>query len=166
MSVMAAYNSWEGTPCSCNERLLTEILRDEWGFEGFVVSDYGGVRGLVDAHRLFEDECRAQAESLKAGLDISFPHDSYNLLMSAYEKGYISEEDIDRALLRVLNAKFKIGLMDNPLVNEDEACRTVRCDAHKNLALEAARKSIVLLKNENNIFNNNISSIKYFYFII
>ncbi|MEE1011779.1 MAG: glycoside hydrolase family 3 C-terminal domain-containing protein [Acutalibacteraceae bacterium] len=69
--------------------------------------------------------------------------------MNAYEKGYISEEDIDRALLRVLNAKFKIGLMDNPLVNKDEACRTVRCDAHKKLALEAARKSIVLLKNEN-----------------
>lgn len=159
LSVMAAYNSWDGIPCTCNKYLLTDILRGEWDFEGFVVSDYGGVKGIAEAHKLFEDECRAQAESLKAGLDISFPHDSYNLLMSAYEKGYISEEDIDRALLRVLNAKFKIGLMDNPLVDEDEACKTVRCDEHKKLALEAARKSIVLLKNEN-ILPLNKSRIK------
>ena len=159
LSVMAAYNSWDGIPCTCNKYLLTDILRGEWDFEGFVVSDYGGVKGIYEAHKLFEDECRAQAESLKAGLDISFPHDSYNLLMSACEKGYISEEDIDRALLRVLNAKFKIGLMDNPLVNEDEACKTVRCDEHKKLALEAARKSIVLLKNEN-ILPLNKSRIK------
>lgn len=159
LSVMAAYNSWDGIPCTCNKFLLTDILRGEWNFEGFVVSDYGGVKGIAEAHRLFEDECKAQAESLKAGLDINFPKDSYDLLMNAYEKGYISEEDIDRALLRVLNAKFKIGLMDNPLVNEDEACRTVRCDAHKKLALEAARKSIVLLKNEN-ILPLNKSKIK------
>lgn len=149
LSLMAAYNSWDGIPCTCNKFLLTDILRNEWGFEGFVVSDYGAVDGIANAHKLFEDECKAQAESLKAGLDINLPQDSSELLMEAYKKGYISEKDIDRALLRVLNAKFSIGLMDKPFTNKDEAKSLVRCEEHKKLALEAARKSIVLLKNNN-----------------
>ena len=148
MSVMAAYNSWDGVPCSCNERLLTDILRKEWGFEGFVVSDYGGVGGVCRSHRLVEDNVKAQALCLKAGLDINLPQSSFNDLKKAYESGLITENDIDTAVLRVLTAKIKIGLLDNPFVDVEEADRLVRCDAHKKLALESARRSVVLLKNE------------------
>ncbi len=148
MSVMAAYNSWEGTPCSANHRLLTEILRDEWGFEGFVVSDYWGVEGLYESHKLVDDYWKAEARCLKAGLDVNLPHTCYQKLVKAYEEGYITEADVDRAVLRVLTAKFAIGLMDAPFADPAAADALVRCDEHKRLALEAARRSIVLLKND------------------
>ena len=148
LSVMAAYNSWEGIPCSANDRLLTEILRDEWGFEGFVVSDYWGVEGVHEAHKLVDSYHKAEAVCLKAGLDVNLPHSCYEKLRKAYDEGLITEADIDRAVLRVLTAKFAIGLMDQPFVDPVAADALVRCDAHKQLALESARRSIVLLKND------------------
>ena len=149
MSVMAAYNAWEGVPCSCNERLLTEILRDEWRFDGFVVSDYWGVEGVYEAHKQVDDFWKAEARCLKAGLDVNLPHSCYEKLVKALEEGEITEADVDRAVLRVLTAKFAIGLMDHPFADGKAADALVRCDAHKHLALEAARRSIVLLKNDN-----------------
>ena len=148
LSVMAAYNSWEGIPCSANHRLLTEILREEWGFEGFVVSDYWGVEGVHEAHKLVDSYHKAEAVCLKAGLDVNLPHSCYEKLCKAYDKGLITEADIDRAVLRVLTAKFAIGLMDQPFADPAAADALVRCDAHKQLALESARRSIVLLKND------------------
>ena len=148
LSVMAAYNSWEGVPCSANDRLLTEILRDEWGFEGFVVSDYWGVEGVYEAHKLVDSYHKAEAVCLKAGLDVNLPHSCYEKLRKAYDEGLITEEDLDRAVLRVLTAKFAIGLMDQPFADPAAADALVRCDAHKQLALESARRSIVLLKND------------------
>ena len=148
LSVMAAYNSWEGVPCSANDRLLTEILREEWGFEGFVVSDYWGVEGVHEAHKLVDSYHKAEAVCLKAGLDVNLPHSCYEKLRKAYDEGLITEEDVDRAVLRVLTAKFTIGLMDQPFADPAAANALVRCDAHKQLALESARRSIVLLKND------------------
>ncbi len=148
LSVMAAYNSWEGVPCSANDRLLTEILREEWGFEGFVVSDYWGAEGVHEAHKLVDSYHKAEAVCLKAGLDVNLPHSCYEKLCKAYDEGLITEEDLDRAVLRVLTAKFAIGLMDQPFVDPAAADALVRCDAHKQLALESARRSIVLLKND------------------
>ena len=148
LSVMAAYNSWEGIPCSANHRLLTEILREEWGFEGFVVSDYWGVEGVHEAHKLVDSYHKAEAVCLKAGLDVNLPHSCYEKLRKAYDEGLITEADIDRAVLRVLTAKFAIGLMDQPFADPAAADALVRCDAHKQLALESARRSIVLLKND------------------
>lgn len=148
LSVMAAYNSWEGIPCSANDRLLTEILRDEWGFEGFTVSDYWGVEGLYEAHKLVDSYHKAEAVCLKAGLDVNLPHTCYTKLVKALEEGDITEADLDRSVLRVLTAKFAIGLMDQPFVDPAAANAIVRCDEHKALALESARRSIVLLKNE------------------
>ncbi len=148
MSVMAAYNSWEGVPCSANERLLTEILRDEWGFGGFVVSDYGGVEGVCGAHKLVDTDWKAQALCLKAGLDVNLPQSSFKNLKTAYDEGWITDEDIDRAVLRVLTAKFSVGLFDRPFADPETAGRLVRCAEHKQVALEAARESMVLLKNE------------------
>ena len=148
LSVMAAYNSWEGVPCSANDRLLTEILREEWGFEGFVVSDYWGAEGVHEAHKLVDSYHKAEAVCLKAGLDVNLPHSCYEKLCKAYDEGLITEADIDRAVLRVLTAKFAIGLMDQPFADPAAADALVRCDSHKQLALESARRSIVLLKND------------------
>lgn len=156
LSIMAAYNSWDGVPCTCNKKLLNDILRDEWGFDGFVVSDYNSVEGVWERHMLYDTEWKAQAESLKAGMDVDLPQNSYDDLMTALDEGWITEDDIDRALLRVLKAKFTIGLMDNPFADRDEAEKLVRCESHKKLALEAARRSMVLLKNEGVLpFNKN-----------
>lgn len=151
MSLMAAYNSWDGVPCTCNKYLLTDILRDEWGFDGFVVSDYSGVENIKNAHRLYDTSAMVLAESLKAGLDISLPRSSYDDFITALNEGFIDEADIDRAVLRVLTAKFSIGLFNKPYGNPEKAQELVRCDEHKKLALEAARKTIVLLKNDNTL---------------
>ena len=148
LSVMASYNSWDGVPCSANSKMLTEILRDEWGFSGFVVSDYWGVEGVCDAHKTVDEHWKAQALCLKAGLDVNLPHSSFENTMTAYKERWISEEEIDRAVLRVLTAKFEIGLMDKPFADGAAADALVRCEAHKALALKAARQSIVLLKND------------------
>ena len=147
-SVMAAYNAWEGVPCSANERLLTEILRDEWGFDGFVVSDYCGVQGVHTAHRLVDSDAKAAAMSLKAGLDVILPFNSFDTVREALDKGYLTEEELDRNVLRILKAKLRLGLFEAPTRDPAAADSLVRCAAHKELALEAARETIVLLKNE------------------
>jgi beta-glucosidase len=146
-SIMTAYNAWDGIPCSSNRRLLTDILRNEWGFDGFAVSDYGGVEGVHAVHNLTDSEWRAEAECIKSGLEINLPQSSYEKIKRAYDEGTITDEDIDRAVLRVLKVKYDIGLMDDPFVDPDAADKVVRCDEHKSLALECARSSIVLLRN-------------------
>lgn len=147
-SVMAAYNGWEGVPCSSNRRLLTEILRDEWGFEGFVVSDYSGVDGIESAHLCAGSPAEAAAMALKAGLDVILPYDRFDAVKEALDKGYLTEEELDKNVLRILTAKFSLGLFDEPYKNPATADELVRCEAHRALALEAARESVVLLKNE------------------
>jgi beta-glucosidase len=146
-SVMAAYNAWEGVPCSGNYRLLTEILREEWGFEGFVVSDYSGVDGMATGHRYCADYPEAAAAALKAGLDVILPYRSYDQVKEAMDRGLMTEEELDKNVLRILTAKFRLGLFDDPYADPDAATALVRCEAHKTLALRAARESIVLLKN-------------------
>jgi beta-glucosidase len=147
-SVMAAYNGWEGVPCGANKRLLTSILRDEWGFDGFVVSDYWEIEGLEESHRLADSRAEAVAMSLKAGLDVILPFNRFEEAKEALEKGFITEEELDKNVMRVLTAKFRLGLFDNPYVNPDEADAVVRSGEHRKLALEAARESIILLKNQ------------------
>lgn len=147
-SIMPAYNSWEGVPCSCNKKLLEDILRNEWGFEGFAVSDYGGVDGICWAHYMVENNSEASARSLNAGLEVNLPFDSFELIKKAYDNGLLSNETIDKAVLRVLTEKYRIGLFDEPYVDVESANEKVRTEAHKDLALRCARESIVLLKNE------------------
>ncbi|MBQ7688582.1 MAG: glycoside hydrolase family 3 C-terminal domain-containing protein [Clostridia bacterium] len=148
-SVMAAYNAWEGVPCSSNRRLLTQILREEWGFDGFAVSDYSGVDGIAETHRCASSAAEAAAMALKAGLDVILPFDRFQTVKEALEKGYLTEEELDKNVLRVLTAKFRLGLFDDPYRDPAAADRLVRCDEHRALALTAARETIVLLKNEN-----------------
>lgn len=146
-SVMAAYNSLDGVPCHNNSVLLNDILRGEWGFKGFVVSDYSGVNGVYKAHKLAESYQDAQAQCFEAGLDVDLPR-GYPDLVSLVRNGRISEKQIDKSLSRVLICKFDLGLFDQPFVDAAKADEIVRCPEHKQLALEAARKVMTLLKNK------------------
>jgi len=152
LSIMAAYNSLDGVPCSCNRWLLTDVLRREWGFEGFVVSDAWAVPGLIAKHRVAARSEEAVALCLKAGLEVELPTVFWDKpLEDALKAGLIAEEDIDEAVRRVLKAMFAVGLFDEPYVNPEEAAKTVGCEEHVQLAYEAARKAIVLLKNEGGV---------------
>ena len=147
--VMAAYNSlFNGLPAHANPWLLTKVLRGEWDFDGIVVSDYGGVDGLAGAHGLARDCAEAVAMCLKAGLDVTLAGLEYRVIREAWDRGLLTEEVIDRAVLRLLTLKYDLGLFDQPLVDPEEADRIVRCDAHQAIALKAARASLVLLEND------------------
>jgi beta-glucosidase len=153
LSIMAAYNSLDGTPCSANYWLLTDILRGEWGFQGFVVSDYGSVAGIYELHKTAATYQETAIQALQAGLEMELPNVWYysEPLRQAVRSGLISEKIIDEAVRRILSVKFKIGLFENPYVDVQQAEKTNDCSEHRQLALRAAQKAIVLLKNENQI---------------
>jgi len=158
-SVMAAYNSIDGVPCTSNSFLLNDILRKEWGFKGFVVSDYGGVEGVFSAHGVAASYAEAQAQSLQAGLDVELPR-GYGDLLSLVKKGRLTEKDIDQSVRRVLRVKFQLGLFDHPFASANDADSIVRCEAHRKSALNAAEKTMTLLKNTNNTLPLNENTIK------
>lgn len=150
-SIMAAYNAINGTPCTCNHWLLTELLRDEWGFDGYVVSDCGGVGNILYSHKFVDTPEDAAAVALKAGLDLECGDNIYiEPLQRAYESGLVSIEDIDRAVRRILTARMRLGMFDNPEHNPYSQIpeSVIGCRKHQDLALKAARESIVLLKND------------------
>jgi len=149
-SVMAAYNSIDGIPCSSNRWLLTDILKKEWGFNGFVVSDYGSVAGIWNMHSAAATQKEAAAQALEAGLDMELPNVFIygDPLIQALKEGLVTEAVLDRAVSRILAAKFRLGLFDTPFVDPAEAAKSNDSAEHRALALEAARQSIVLLKNE------------------
>jgi beta-glucosidase len=152
-SVMAAYNSLNGIPCSADPWLLTDVLKNEWGFQGFVVSDYGSVNGVWSKHATAATKKEAAVQALEAGLDMELPGvDVYGKpLLEALQEGLVSEAVLDRAVARILSAKFRLGLFDKPYVDPAEAARVNDSPEHRALALEAARQSIVLLKNDNGL---------------
>ena len=164
-SVMASYNAINGMPSTCNHWLLTDFLRGEWGFNGYVVSDCGGVGLIRDGQKYCSNYEEAATLAIKAGLDLECGDEVYmEPLQNAYNKGMVNDEDINRAARRVLTARMKLGLFDthinNPYTKLDPL--VVGCQKHQDIALEAARKSIVLLKNENSFLpldENKIRSI-------
>ncbi len=150
--VMSAFNDVEGIPASGNRWLLTEILRDTWGFDGFVVSDYTSVNEMVD-HGLGDLQA-VSALALKAGLDMDMVGEGFlTTLGKSLEEGKVSMADIDKACRRVLEAKYKLGLFDDPYRYIDEKRAEVEILSAENRAVarDAAARSSVLLKNENNI---------------
>ncbi len=151
-SVMAAYNSLEGVPCSANRWLLTDILRKEWDFTGFVVSDYGSVGGMMSLHHTAANTKEAAEQALEAGLEVELPgiYCFGQPLLQAVKEGAIAHATIDTAVARILRAKFRLGLFENPYVDPAEAAKNNDTPEHRALALHAAREAIVLLKNENN----------------
>ncbi len=152
MSVMASYNEIDGIPSHCNKWLLDDVLRKEWGFKGYVVADYFAVKQLISRHRVAKDSLEAAAKAVTAGVDIELPDmECYPKLVELVKAGKIKESLIDKAVARLLKYKFLLGLFEHPYVDPDYAEKFVGSEQHALLAKEAALKSIILLKNKNNI---------------
>ena len=149
-SIMASYNAINGIPSCCNPWLLTKVLRNDWGFDGYVVSDCGGVYNIVDEHHFVSRLETAATLSIKAGLDLECGNGVYDFpLKQAYRMGMVSDEDLDMAAGRVLTARMKLGLFDSSDRNPYKSISpdVIGCGKHQDLALQMARESMVLLKN-------------------
>jgi beta-glucosidase len=149
-SVMNAYNELDGVPCAASDELLTGLLRETWGFDGCVVSDYFAVRQLERYHRLVTDGAEAAAAALTAGIDVELPTtDCFGTpLREALERGLLAEGDVDVAVRRVLATKFSLGLFERPYVDVEAAAGAADTVQQRALAQVVAAKSLVLLKNE------------------
>jgi beta-glucosidase len=152
-SVMNAYNELDGVPCGASKELLTHILREEWGFDGLVVSDYFTVNQLMVYHQVATSKSEAAALALDAGIDVELPStDCYaGPLREAIETGMLDIAVLDRAVRRVLRFKFQLGLFENPYVAVEKTSTVFDTPEQRQLAYELAQKSIVLLKNEGNL---------------
>lgn len=152
-SVMTAYNMLDGTPCTANHWLLIDKLRNEWGFDGFTIADADAVGIIHKLHHTVNNFSEAGADAINGGLDVIFQttYDEHRPFLQACLDGLVTEEALDRAVGQVLKAKFRLGLFEHPYINENDAERWNACAEHRELALEVARKSIVLLKNENQV---------------
>lgn len=153
MGVMSSYNDWNGEPVSGSYFFLTQILRQEWGFDGYVVSDSEAVEFLHSKHRVAKDWVEAAAQVANAGLNIRTqftpPEDFVLPLREAVAQGKVSPEVLDQRVREILKVKFRLGLFDNPYLGDGEkAEKVVHSPEHQAVALEAARQSMVLLKNE------------------
>ncbi len=151
-SVMTAYNSFDGAPCSASNRLNNDVLKKELGFRGFIISDAGAVGGANVLHFTATDYADAGARAISSGLDVIFQtsYDHHALFMPAFLDGRIDRAVIDSAVARVLRAKFQLGLFEHPYVEADEFA-PVGIPEHHALACRAARESIVLLKNTGDV---------------
>jgi beta-glucosidase len=167
-AIMSAYPAINGIPCTANKWLLTDILRNEWGFNGYVVSDCGAVGNVYSPHSYVPTREDAAAMSLKAGLDLEcagYCNDCYmyrDFLPKAYNLGKVTESEINTSAFRVLRARFKLGMFDDPSLNPYTRIspEVIGNKEHQQLALETARQSIVLLKNSNNMLPLNRNKIK------
>lgn len=149
-SVMAAYNRVNGVPASANPLLLQAILRDTWGFQGYVVSDCGAVDDIVSHHHFTDTAAEAAAQALLAGTDLNCGWTYSSELQNSLDQGLLAESDVDRALARVLRARFLLGEFDDAEQVPYRAIgeEVIESPEHAALALEAARAAIVLLKND------------------
>jgi len=151
-SIMNSYSSVDGLPCGGSPAILTDLLRDELGFDGLVVADYGTVALLETHHRTAEDKTAAAAQALAAGLDVELPAlDCFRELPDALERGLVSMPAIDQAVRRVLRSKFQLGLFERPYVDADAAPGAYQTDGQRALAREAATASIVVLTNPSGV---------------
>jgi beta-glucosidase len=146
-SVMASYNEIDGIPSHVNRWLLADLLRGEWGFQGIVCSDGGGIGDLVTRHHVAADLPDAVRQAIAAGIDVELDS-TFGSVAADVRAGRIGIARVDEAVARVLGAKLALGLFDDPYVDPERAERVTDSPEHRALALEAARKAIVLLKNE------------------
>lgn len=149
LSVMTSYNSLDGIPSTCNDYLLTDVLHNMWNFRGFVVSDLYSINGMWHTHHVANTLDEAGIMALKAGVDADLGALAYENLEEGLNNGSISIDDIDRACRRILRMKFEMGLFENPYVDPKKSKKGVRTEEHKQTALDVARQSVTLLKNEN-----------------
>lgn len=149
MSVMPSYNEIDGIPSHANRWMLHDVLRGEWKFDGTIVSDWSAIQDLITRHHLAEDKAEAARLALAATVDIELPDiETYQTLVEQVKTGRVPVAQIDDAVRRLLTAKFLLGLFENPFVDPDAAARISGASTHRSLALEAARQSIILLKND------------------
>jgi beta-glucosidase len=158
-SVMASYNEINGIPSHINHWLLQDVLRREWGFQGIVTSDGGGIDDLVRLHHVATTRSEAAHKALEAGVDLELGS-CFETLARQVHEGKASETTVGTAVARVLHAKFLLGLFENPYADPDEAERITNCFQHQQLALRAAHKAIILLKNENQLLPLDINSTR------
>jgi beta-xylosidase len=160
-SVMASYNEIDGIPSHINHWLLDRVLRQEWGFDGYVTSDGGGLQMLVKTHEVAADNAEAARKALAAGVDFDLSDGSvYHTLLEQVRQGIVPEALLDRAVARILAAKFRLGLFDNPYVDPDYAETTTNSPEHRALALRATEEEIVLLKNEKHLLPLDLNKLK------
>ena len=148
-SVMASFNEVDGIPATGNKWLMTEVLRNQWGFDGFVVTDYTGIWEMID-HGVGDFES-VSVQALKAGIDMDMVSEGFvGHVKNALDKGLVSMKDIDDACRRILEAKYRLGLFDDPykFCRAEEADKEVYCQEHRDIARKIASESFVLLKNE------------------
>jgi beta-glucosidase len=152
LSVMPSYNEIDGLPSHANKWLLQKILREEWGFNGLIVSDYFGINELITRHSVAATPAAAAKRALEAGVDMELPYiQCNNTLLQQIKDGLVSEATLDKAVTRILRVKFLLGLFEDPYVDPDEAERVSETKESSLLALRAAHEAITLLKNENNL---------------
>ena len=166
VTLMASYNEIDGVPSHANKWLLRDVLRKEWGFKGFVVSDYYaiwelGYRPDTHGHFVAKDKKESCKLAVEAGVNIELPDpDCYLHLVELVKKGVLKEPQLDDLVAPMLFWKFEMGLFDDPYVDPEDADRVVGCEEHSSLALTAAHEAITLLKNQNNIAPLDLNSIK------
>jgi beta-glucosidase len=160
-SIMASYNEWDGIPNHVNSKLLIDILRNEWDFNGYVMSDGGGLDVTYKTHLAAADSAESGIISIINGVDYDLASmGCFSALTDQVKKGNVQEKYIDRAVKNVLRVKFKCGMFDHPYINERLFDSIANSKEHKQLALKAAHKAMVLLKNENNILPLDSNKIK------
>ncbi|HKW17891.1 MAG TPA: CIA30 family protein [Terriglobales bacterium] len=160
-SVMASYNEIDGIPSHINHWLLGKVLRQEWGFPGFVTSDGDGLQMLVETHHVAATKADAARLAIAAGVDYDLSDGSvYRTLLEQVRQGIVPEAELDRAVSRILAAKFRLGLFDNPYVDADAAERITNSAEHRKITLKAAQETIVLLKNEKNLLPLDLNKLK------
>ena len=160
-SVMASYNEIDGIPSHINHWLLDRVLRQEWGFNGFITSDGEGLQMLVNTHHVAATKADAARLALSAGVDYDLSDGSvYRTLIYQVKQGIVPESELDRAASRILAAKFRLGLFENPFVDPDYAEKTTNSAEHRALALKAAQRAIILLKNEKNTLPLDSNKLK------
>lgn len=149
---MASYNEIDGIPSHINHWLLDRVLRQEWGFDGYVVSDGGGLQMLYQTHHVAADKEEAARKALAAGVDFDLSDGSvYRTVLEQVKDGRIPVAQLDRSVRRVLGVKFRLGLFENPFVDPDHAEKITNSPEHQALAQKAAEEEITLLKNEKNL---------------
>lgn len=149
MSLMTAHNELNGIPCHSNEWMMQNVLRNEWGFKGFVVSDWMDIEHIYDLHATAENLKEAFYQSIMAGMDMHMHGIYWNeMVVELIKEDRIPESRIDESVRRILEMKFRLGLFEQPFADENETMKIRLQDEHRQLALEAARNGIVLLKND------------------
>ncbi len=160
MSVMASYNEIDGLPSHASRWLMTDVLRGEWGFEGYVVADYYAIPELMRRHAVAESMASAAAQALTAGVDIELPNPgAYPLLVDLVSSGQVDEAVVDQAVARLLRGKFLAGLFEDPYADADQAEQLTNNAEARALALEAAEKAAILLANDAGLLPLDVSRL-------